>query len=186
MATVSLSIQSRAGSVGEAVADNNRRSTAVTAAVIALGVAREDIQTSYFSLYPAYQFDSQGNPTGVVTYWVDSTLTVRLRQVDRLGELLKGSLEAGSTGVGGVSFGLANSSPDALKARQMAVADAQRKAEMLAGLAGAQLGRVQSIDTGGSVPVPYMVGIGGGGGGVPVAPGQTQVTQTVVVVYELR
>lgn len=185
LATISLVVQTTSDSVEAAVGENNRRTQAVLKAVSDVGVDPADVQTAYFSLTPQYQYDDRGQPTGAVTYWVETTLTVRLRQVDRLGDLLKASLDAGGTGVGGVSFGLANSSQDVLKARQLAIADAQRRAAALAEMAGAQLGDVRSIDTVANGPIPYVVGIGGGAG-IPVAPGQTQVQQSVVMVVDLR
>jgi uncharacterized protein YggE len=185
LATISLVVQTTSDSVEAAVGENNRRTGAVLKAVSDLGVDPADVQTAYFSLTPQYQYDDRGQPTGGVTYWVVTNLTVRLRQVDQLGDLLKASLDAGSTGVGGVSFGLANSSQDVLKARQLAIADAQRRAAALAEMAGAQLGDVRSIDTVANGPIPYVVGLGGGAG-IPVASGQTQVQQSVVMVVELR
>jgi hypothetical protein len=186
--TVSLSVQTINDNVAQAVADNNRRAQRVQDAVSALSVAAEDIRTTYFYVTPQQHYDDFGNPTGEVTYYVDNTITVTLRQIDLLGNLLQAAVEAGANSIQAVSFSVEDPSQAEDEARQEAMEDARDRAEMLAAAAGATLGDPISITT--NVYTPFsgeaLYGAGVGGGGVPVSPGMTEVQVQVSVIYELK
>ncbi len=185
LVTVNLGVQTVGEDIAQVVAENNRRSQRVQQAVLALGVAQEDVRTISFNVSPQEQYDETGNPTGVTVYWVDNTVTVTLRQVDRLGELLQAAVDAGANTIQGVSFSVDDPSAAEAEARQLAMQDARARAEMLAQAAGAALGEPVSINTSVFVPSPYAGGIGGGGG-VPVSPGMAEVQVQVYVTYELK
>lgn len=182
---LSVQINSRFSSPSQALVDNNQRTQAVLAKLKDLGVDTADVHTSYFTVTPQYQYDQNGNPTGVVDYWVDNSLAVRLRQVGKLGELLQQVISSGATGVSGINYDFAD--PDALtqQAKVLAIQDAHRKAVMLAEASGLTLGAPRMIDTGGVLPVTYG-GIGGGGGGVPVSTGTLGVTLQAMVVFDVK
>lgn len=191
--TVSLGVQTQGEDVARTVADNNRRLERVIAAAVEAGLASEDIRTTYFSVSPQQQYDPQGMPTGAVTYWVDNTLTVILRQPETLGSLLQAVLVAGANTIQGVSYGVDDTRQAESEARDEAMEDARERAELLAGAAGAALGDPLSISTVSAGPAyGASYGLGGIGGGaeaavaVPVSPGSTQVQVQVYVVYELK
>jgi uncharacterized protein YggE len=190
IANVSLGVQTVGDDIAQAVAENNRRAQRVQDAAREAGVANEDIQTAYFYVSPQPQYDEHGNPTGVVTYWVDNTINVMLRQIGGLGDLLQAAIDAGATSVQGVSFSVDDPSQAEDQARQEAVDDAHGRAEMLATAAGVSLGAPISISTVVSLPGPQpMAGAdtaAGAGSGVPVTAGTTEVQVQVIVVYGLR
>lgn len=185
---VNIGVQTQSNNVAQAVAENNRRAGSVVEAVQAAGVAEADVRTTYFSVSPQQQYDPTGSPTGVVSYFVDNTISVTLRQIDALGSLLQAALNAGANSINGVQFGIDDPSQAQADARQLAMADAQARAETLAGAAGARLGEVLSIST--IAPMTgdtyAMVEGIGGGGGVPISAGSTDVQVQVYVVYELK
>lgn len=185
---VSLGVQTVGPDIARAVSQNNDAAAAVQAAARELGVAAEDIRTTYFYVSTQQQYDEFGNVTGEVTYWVDNTITVTLRDTTKLGDLLESAVDAGANSISGVNFSVDDPSEAEEQAREDAVEDARQRADMLAAAAGATLGDLVSIGTtsvGG--PIPYAMEFGiGGGGGVPVSPGTSEVTVQVTVVYELR
>lgn len=187
---VSLGVQTVGDNIAQVVAENNRRAEQVQDAARAAGVADEDIRTVYFYVSPQQQYDEFGNPNGITTYWVDNTLDVTLRQIDGLGALLQGAINAGANSVQSVSFSVDDPSQAEDQARQEAMDDARGRAEMLATAAGATLGEPISISTNVYLPGPTasyrMDAAAGVGGGVPVTPGTTEVQVQVSVVYELR
>lgn len=183
--TVNLGVQTVGEDIAQVVAENNRRAQRVQQAVTGLGVAQEDVRTVSFYVSPQPQYDDTGSPTGVTLYWVENTITVTLRQIDRLGQLLQSAVDAGANSIQGVSFSLDDSSAAETEARALAMQDARARAEMLAQAAGAKLGAPISINTSVIGPSPYAAGIGGGGG-VPVSPGMAEVQVQVFVTYELK
>lgn len=187
--SVSLAVQTQDRDVAHALAENNQSAQRLLAAARSAGVADADMGTTFFAVTPQPQYDpTTGNPTGEVIYLVDNTITVTLRDVSRLGELLQVAVDAGANNIQGVSFSVDDPSAAEDQAREQAMTDARTRAEMLATAAGATLGAPISIST--SV---YLLGgyrteaaMGIGGGGVPTTPGTTDVQVQVFVTYELR
>lgn len=191
--TVTLGVQTHDRSVTAAVADNNAVAARVMQAARDASVSDADMQTAYFSVYPQREYDSFGQPTGEVTYFVDNNLTVKLRQVDRLPELLQGAVDAGASNIYGVSFLISDSSDEAATAQVEAMADARSRAEQIASELGVTLGEPISIAIGTFVPPPVPMfygeaafGLGGGGGGPPVSSGTNLVVVDVTVSYAFR
>ncbi|MBM2843651.1 MAG: hypothetical protein HW404_1488, partial [Anaerolineales bacterium] len=96
---VTLGVQTRGTEVGLTVAANNEAAERVMQAVTQLGVAPEDVQTTYFSISTQPRYDEFGNVTEDVTYFVDNTVTITLHDVSMLGTLLGNSLAAGANSV---------------------------------------------------------------------------------------
>lgn len=183
---VNLGVQTRGVDIGEAVQENNRVAEAVMAAVKAAGVAEEDIQTSYFNVSTQPKYDEFGNPTGEVTYWVDNTLMVSLRQVDGLGDLLQKALNAGANSVQGVNYTVDDPEAALAGARTEALEDARRQAEQLAAGTGATVGPIVYLSETSSGGSPYPSAFDKGGAGVPTVPGTLEFQISVYVTYTLR
>jgi uncharacterized protein YggE len=188
--TVNLGVQTRNADVQRAVAENNRIAAAIMEAARAVGVADSDMQTAYFTVYPQPEYDQFGALTEEVTYFVDNNLSVRLRDVSRLSDLLQGAVDAGATNIYGVAFAIADTSAAEEQARAEAMDDAQARAEQIAADGGLTLGEPIVISTGVIVPPPVFYGEGaygmGGGGGPPVSAGTNTVTANVSVSYAIR
>lgn len=191
LATVNLGVTTQDSDIAQAVAANNLTAQAITEAVKRLGVAPEDVRTSYFNVSPQPQYDPNGMPTGQTIYWVSNTLLVTLRQVDQLGALLQATVNAGANNINGVSFDVADKSKAEEQARQAAMQDAGERAARLAGAAGAALGEVISIYTGSSSygAASYVEAANAGGAEtavIPIAPGTFDVQISVTVTYALK
>jgi uncharacterized protein YggE len=160
----------------------------ITSALIDAGVNTNDIQTSNYGIWPEEVYDrSTGEPTGERKYHSDVTLTVTIREIDRMVEFIQTGLDAGVNNMYGISFGLDERSALESAARTEAISDARSRAEELAAGLGLQVGEPLSISEGvvgsGTTAERYEgLGIGGG---APISPGQSTVTVEVVVLYEL-
>jgi uncharacterized protein YggE len=183
---VNLGVQTRGTDIGETVRENNRLAEAVTAAVKEAGVAEEDIQTSYFNVSTQPMYDQFGNPTSEITYWVDNTLMVALRQVGGLGDLLQKALNAGANSVQGVTYSVDDPEAAFAGARTEALEDARRQAEQLATGAGATLGPILSLSESSGGGSPYPSTFDKGAAGVPTVPGTLEYQISVYVTYTLR
>jgi len=188
--TVNLGVQTRNADVQQAVAENNRIAGAIMQAARSVGVADADIQTAYFTVYPQSDYNQFGVQSDQVTYLVDNNMTVRLRDVSRLSELLQSAVDAGATNIYGVTFAIADTSAAEDKARAEAMTDALARAAQIAVDAGLTLGEPITISTGVILPQPVYYGPAafgmGGGGGPPVSPGTNSVTVNVTVSYAVR
>jgi uncharacterized protein YggE len=172
------------------VADNNRRAAEVVGVFRAAGLDPADIQTTYFNVYPQQLYDQSGNPTGETTYWVDNTITVKIRQLDQVGTLLQTALTRGANSVQGVYYSVEDPSDALDEIRAEALDDAHAQAEALASQAGVQLGDVITVSEGAPVASPLFeapaYGKGGGGGGVPTQAGSLTYQVQLSVLYRIR
>lgn len=113
-----------------------------------LGAEDRDLQTSGFSINPQYRYDNtEGNqqPPTIVGYEVRNTLTVRVRDLARLGEFLDQAVTLGVNQGGEIRFDLAEPRVIEDEARKDAVADAMATARLIAEAAGVTLGPVREI-----------------------------------------
>ena len=127
------------------------------------GVVEEDIQTSQFSINPEY--DYQFNEQRLTGYRVTHMLQVKVRDIDRTGEVVDGGVEAAGdvVQVNSISLTVDDTSAMGNQARELAMADAKAKAQELARLADVELGKPISINESSYTPspsVPYPAAMG--------------------------
>ena len=191
MATLRIGVETRADSAAAAVEANNEAAQAIIATVKENGVAAEDIQTANFSVSPVYDETSFQRPQGprIIGYQATNQVVTRVRDIDRLPELLDATVGSGANRIDGLEFGLADDTATSDEARRLAVEDARRKAQVYAEAAGGvELGEIRSISEGGGGPIPmYDRGMRAEAAmAVPIERGQTTVAASVHVVWDLR
>jgi uncharacterized protein YggE len=196
-ATLNLGVVAQAETVADAQAQNATQMTAVLAALEKAGVAKEDIQTSYFTVNPVYgdmaaSYEMSAvypNPGGKpVGYRVENTLQVTLRDIGSIGRTLDEAMKAGANQSYGISFESTQRPQAYDKALQEAVKEARRKAELVAQAAGKTLGGLVELQE-------QNVGYGGGymktmamdaaAPSTPISIGVLTVEASVQVTYQL-
>ena len=133
---------------------------AIVEALKSRGVQDNDIQTSRFSIYPRYDYieeekDGIRSSREVLTgYRVRNSATVKLRDLDAVGEVIDEVVMAGGDNVriSNIGFTLEDPKPLMADLREMAVADAKTKAEHLAELSDVSVGRLIYISEGAAGP----------------------------------
>ncbi len=179
----------------EATDSIKMRMTKVLDALKALGIEEKDITTENFWLNPVYDYTNGiQNMRG---FQANESLSVRLRDLDKVGDALTAATAAGANQAGNVNFSIDN--PDSLKAeaREKAIAKAKAKAETLAKSLGMSVGKLIGFSEGGDFvtpPMPMMAksfdGYGGGAeavmASVPVPAGEQAITVTVTLSFEVR
>jgi uncharacterized protein YggE len=164
--------------------------TRVVAAIKKLGVADADIQTTILSLQPMYDYSTNSTPPRVTGYQLSNSVSVTVRNLDKVGDAIDDSLAAGATSFDGVSFRVDDPAKAEAQARAAAMAQAKAKADTLAKGAGVSITGVASISETTS-PVPYPVYYAADAGAAapsksvptPVEAGTNEVTVTVSVSY---
>jgi uncharacterized protein YggE len=174
------SLEKTAREAGEA---NAKQMTAVLAAIKASGIAERDIQTSRVSLQPQYD-PNKGGTARLTGFQANNQVTIRIRDIDNLPTVLDRAIAAGANEMSGVEFVVSEQSKLLDQARDEAIADARRKAELYAKAAGAKLGQVVSINEEGTPPQPRPMQAMRAGA-VPIVPGEQTLRAIVSVSYEL-
>ena len=193
MATVELGVETEADNVATAIDLSNQTVERVTQALIDAGIADSDIQSTHFNVWREEGFDRlTGQPTDEVTFHVDSTVRVKVRDIDQISSMIQTGLDAGATNVFGLTFGIDDSADLEAEARLLALDDAKDRAQQLANALGKTLGEpiivselVAGSALGGLAEAALFRGMGGGGGGPPLSPGELTVGVQVDLMYSV-
>lgn len=196
MALVTMSVLRQEKTARAALDANNRAMTEVLAAMKQAGIETRDLQTSNFSIDPQYFYpkstDNKPVEPQITGYRVANTLTVRVRDLSKLGTILDTSVTLGVNQGGNIQF--TNDDPSAAidEARKDAMLNAIAKAKTLTDAAGIGLGRIAMISEQHRAPSPVplmraeMAMKSSADAAVPVASGENQYSVTVNVNFELK
>jgi uncharacterized protein len=152
-AQVSSGVTTRDKTVKGAIEANSKTMAAIMAALVETGIAQADIQTSRFSVQPVYAPPQPGVEQKLTGYSVSNQVEVTIRQVSKIGDVLDRVTSAGATNIGNIAFLISDRSKALDQAREAAMVDARRKAELYARSSGVSLGGVAWITEGiGNIP----------------------------------
>ena len=188
---INIGVSTQRPDAAEAVSVNKEQTSKVIQAIKDFGVDAKDIRTTNFSIWSNPQYDPAGLITST-TYSVDNTVSVTVRELDTLGDLLDAAVSAGANNIYSIQFSVEDKTEATKQARAQAVEDAKVEAQGLADAAGVELMQIESINYYESSPTAYMEGKGGGGGAavseaaVPIQPGQLAISVTVNVTYSIK
>jgi uncharacterized protein YggE len=189
LAMITIGVETRESTAGLAAEENNERMADVMDALRAVGVAEEDIQTVDYSIRAEIDWDDDEHR--VIGYVVDNSVLVKMRDMDRVGDVLDAVTEAGANNIYGIQFTFDDPSALQEQARAEAMGEARKKAEALAQLAGVRLGSPRQISESFIESSPiyldqmYATAERAVGGGASVSPGQLEITVQVQVTYDI-
>jgi uncharacterized protein len=211
IATFSFTVSSEKSTVAAAQADATTKINEITKYLKDQGIAEKDIRTTDYSVYPQYDYSQSVCPASSVGeayycppgkqvlkgYQVRQTTNIKVRNMEKAGDLLTGVGGKGATEVSGLSFTFDDPNKLQNEAREEAIADAKEKANLLAKQLGVSIVRVISYNDNGHYPEPYYArdmayGMGGANEAAlkVTAPqlsiGENKVTSNVSITYEIR
>ena len=182
-AVIRIGVTSAAKTAREASDANAKQMTGVLAAIKDAGIADRDVQTSRLSLQPQYDPNKAGTAR-LLGFQVTNQVTVKIRDIDNLPAILDRAIGAGANEMSGIEFIVSEQSKLLDQARDDAIADARRKAELYAKAASVKVGQVMAIVEDGSSPPPRPMQAMRAAG-VPVAPGEQTLRAAVTVTYAI-
>lgn len=188
-ASLFIGVQTADSSSKTAQDKNAKDINNVIGALLDYGVKEEDISTSSFDLYANYDYSK--DVSKLTGYTATTMLTVKNLDVKDVGELLEKAGEAGVNQVNGISFDYTETEAAYDKALDAAMDRAQEKAEKLAAREGCRLGKILSVSEGDSNGSAAYTGAreytesAKADGGMNVMPGESDVTATVTITYQL-
>lgn len=192
IARVNIGIRSQSPDVAQALKENTANAEAIIQKLLDLGVEQNDIQTRNFNVYP--QQNQQPGPEGEVeetqTFVVENTVSVTVRDLDSLGEILSTAVQEGANTIHGVTFDVEDRETAVEEARGLAIENAKAQAEAIAETAGVVLGPVHSIRINEGSPTPVARAVemeaAQGGGAVPISGGQLTIRVTANLTFQIE
>jgi len=184
--TVVLGVETRDSSAAIAASENAQLMNETIAALLAAGIAENEIQTSSYSLRTASQDEPvlAGTRQKAPEFLASNLVTVNLNNTTDVGRVLDAAVSAGSNTIQEVSFDLKDAQPQQDLALTLAIEDASRKAEVAAEAASVNLGRVLEISEGyGYVAAKSQSAVFDIA--TPIQPGQMEITASVTMTYEI-
>ena len=196
IARVTLGVMTQTPDVASGQKKNTDQVNAIIDAMKALGVKPEDMQTSNYQIYPQYDYNS--GQQILKGYQITQTVTIKVRNMDSVGDIIAKAGQLGSNQVQGVSFELDNPLTAQAQARDKAITDAKSKADVLVKSLGVHLGKIVGFSEGGqSTPYPIMydtavkaTALSASGAAAPpspdIQPGSLDVSSSVSITFELQ
>ncbi|WP_406657285.1 SIMPL domain-containing protein [Methanolobus sp. ZRKC2] len=171
----------------EATDENAAIMSAVIEELKALGLEDKDIQTSFVSVYPEYDYEET---TNIVGYSASNSLQVRTTMVDNVSQIIDRSTAAGANQIGGIAFSTSDEMQEELREELIAEAvdDALSKANILANSLNVEIAGVHSSSLSDSEePIIYHdtaeVATEEDAASTPIQPGESTVSMSVQVTY---
>jgi len=202
-AEFSFTVLETAATSAEVQAAATTKANDAIKALVDLGIEEKDIKTVAYDLYPKYEWRT--NTTCVrfpceqnqvqVGFELNQTVQVKVRAIDRAGEMLEAVTGKGVSSVSGLTFTVADEDGIQADARKQAIDDARAKADKLASDLGVSLVRIIGFSEGGVPPVMFArdsaqtLGMGGDEmmkSSVSVPTGENRVVSNVNITYEIR
>jgi uncharacterized protein len=198
VAVLTLGIQSQEPTVSAAREKAAAAMKAVMDALKAQGIEDKDIQTQYFSIYQTTRW--MDNKEEITGYRVTNTVVVKVRKIDKAGDVIDKAVEAGGdlTRVNGINFTVDEPQAYYEKARDKAFDYAAAKAKQLATKAGINLGSMIYMTESGANNNVYQIAyrnyaVAGDAVAVPaptvpsnISIGQLEISATVSLGYEIN
>ena len=200
----SFSVSEEKVTVKEAQSEATRKINVALGLLRGANVEDRDIKTTAYNIYPQYTYIREickpGFPCGggkreLTGYNVSQTISVKIRDIDKAGEILAEIGSVGVTNVSGLNFTIDDEDELKRDARREAIDDARTKAKQLARDLGVKLIRVVSFSEGGGGPIyrgfDFAVAesavFGVGGLEAPEIPvGENKITSNVSITYEIQ
>lgn len=187
LAMIDAGVGSDAKTAREAAEANNAAMTKVLQALKTAGIDDKDYQTSRLSLQPQYAPNRPGST--VTGYRASNRVTIKLHDVGKVASVIDALVAAGANDVGNIYFTVAEPSKLLDEAREKAVTDARRKAEIYARAAGVTLGQPLTISEDGT-PAPMFrvktLATPMAATATPVAQGEETLSITVSVTWAIK
>lgn len=191
IAFITAGVQSEAETAAKAMQDNSAAMNGVFDALENARIAKRDMQTSNFSLQPRYDYSNRANGAAprLIGYTASNQLSVKVRDLDRLGQTMDALVNAGGNTFSGLQFALDDDRSAKDEARAIAMRNAIARAELYAEASGYNVARIVTIsESGGYQPQPMamMSRTMDMAESTPIASGEVGYSMSINVVFELR
>jgi len=212
MVSINLGIDTIAPSAELAVQNNTQTMNAILESLKALELDEKEVKTSYFSVYPQYQYDQEGkNPPTISGYQASNNVNIVTKKTEKVAEIIDKTISAGANRVDGPYFSLSQEAQKNLRGEVIknAIADAEDNAKMMLEMQSLSIKGVKSMSINfGGYPIAFVqqttlressYAYAASGGPFmspisqmsampyisppPVLPGEQQVSATVLITY---
>ena len=181
----------------EATKENSEQMNEILVVLKGLDIEAKDIKTNSYSLNPVYNWtETEGQKLS--GYEVYQSVTLKIRDLEKIGDIIAKTTEKGANQVGGISFTIDDEYELKNEARELAITKAKEKAELIAAQTGMKLGKIVSVYENSYSPVMAYdysnarkemaadEALGAGIEAPGIEAGQNEVKVEVTLMYEVK
>jgi hypothetical protein len=178
-----------------ATTENTNKMNEIVAELKSLGIEEKDIKTSNYNLNPVYNYTNNRGQE-LVGYEVTQNLTLKIRDLSKIGDVIAKTTEKGANQIGNINFTIDDEFELKNQARELAIQKAQEKAALIADQSGMKLGEVKSVYENAEPMNPIMLSysnakmdsaaVGGGIIAPTIQSGQNEIKVEVTLTYEVK
>ena len=128
----------------EATKENSDQMNEILVVLKDLGIESKDIKTSSYSLNPVYNWTEKDGQK-LSGYEVYQSVTLKIRDLEKIGDIIAKTTEKGANQVGGINFTIDDEYELKNEARELAITKAKEKAELIATQTGMKLGKIVGV-----------------------------------------
>jgi len=131
-------------SAAEATTDSTDKMNRIIQSLKDLSIEEKDIKTADYNLNPVYNW-LEGKGQVLQGYEVTQNVSVKVRDLAKIGDVIAKTTEQGANQIGNVSFTIDDEYELKNQARELAIQKAKEKAQLIADQTGMKLGDVKSV-----------------------------------------
>ncbi|MHB8904323.1 MAG: SIMPL domain-containing protein, partial [Patescibacteria group bacterium] len=128
----------------EATKESTDKMNKIISELKKLSLEDKDIKTSNYNLSPVYNYTNDKGQE-LVGYEVTQTLTLKIRDLNKIGDIISKTTEQGANQIGNISFTIDDEFALKNQARELAITKAKEKAQLIAKQSGMKLGEIKSV-----------------------------------------
>lgn len=188
LATVTIAVTAIDASLAKATRDAATAANRVADVLSKAGIAPSDLQTSRYDVQIERRADVPGAAPRIAGYRVSNALSVKIRDLSRVGVILDRVVAAGANEIEALAFVKEDTTAEESRALATAVKVARAKAEEIARAAGVRLGELLDVSEGARGPIPpplHVRTMAMATAEVPVQPGVIEVTSRAEAVFAI-
>jgi uncharacterized protein YggE len=190
IARINFGVSTHNDTANAAQTENDAIMAKITAALKAAGIKEEDIQTTGYSLQPRWVWDKTNEKNIQNGYDMNHNMTVIVRAIKDAGKTVSLIADNGANTVDGISFDVDDATLEQTKlaALDLAMANARKRADVVAKAAGKTILSVQTVNVNEYSYTPYPMYKAAdtavsGSGAAPVEAGTMDILMSVSVTY---
>lgn len=145
-AQVQVGMETQAKTAALASQENNKKQTAILAAIRALGISAAQIQTLNYSVIPMQRYDDKLKRIVIDGYQVSNIVQVVTDKIEQAGPIIDAALTNGGNRVAALDFLVKDRAKAQETALAQAVDHARRQAEVAAKAAGGQIAELLELN----------------------------------------
>jgi hypothetical protein len=180
----------------EATKENTAKMNTIVETLKGLGIDAKDIKTDSYSLNPVYNWTEKDGQK-LLGYEVYQSVTLKIRDLDKIGDVIAKTTEKGANQVGNINFTIDDEYELKNQARELAIQKAKEKADIIAQQTGMKLGDIKGVYESADAPVMMYdytnarkeMAVSGAAGEIAsptIQTGQNEIKVDVTLTYEIK